>query len=137
MRRFQPFAGPRWNGWSRPFPPFPGGNPDAPEGWKSGSSRFARLTMSLFQSGHCRLEPTTPDTAPISAPLVGRRAEDFLGLPGGGSAPGSDRDTGLWAPAALIADDLLKSSSKTNGTNGHAKTKKKPGRKTAADVYAD
>jgi S-adenosylmethionine synthetase len=40
--------------------------------------------------------------------------------------------------AAKMADDLLKSSSKTNGTNGHAKSaKKKTGRKTAADVYAD
>ncbi|HEY2368558.1 MAG TPA: methionine adenosyltransferase [Polyangiaceae bacterium] len=38
--------------------------------------------------------------------------------------------------AAKMADDLLKSSSKTNGTNGHAKTGKKKGRK-AADVYAD
>jgi S-adenosylmethionine synthetase len=37
--------------------------------------------------------------------------------------------------AAKMADDLLASPKKTNGTNGHAKTKKK-GRK-AADVYAD
>jgi len=37
--------------------------------------------------------------------------------------------------AAKMADDLLKSAAKTNGTNGHGK--KKPARKTAADVYAD
>jgi len=92
---------------STPFRHSPAATPDAPEGWKSGSSRFARLTMFLFQSGHCRLEPTTPDPAPISAPLVGRRAEGYPRSTGG-SAPGSDRDTGLWAPAALIADDLLK-----------------------------
>jgi S-adenosylmethionine synthetase len=40
--------------------------------------------------------------------------------------------------AAKMADDLLKSASKTNGTNGHAKTGKKKGsRKAAADVYAE
>jgi S-adenosylmethionine synthetase len=37
--------------------------------------------------------------------------------------------------AAKMADDLLKSTTKTNGTNGHAK--KKGSRKAAADVYAE
>src|SRR5512140_3417704 len=35
--------------------------------------------------------------------------------------------------AAKMADDLLKSSSKTNGTNGHAKTAKKKGSRKAGD----
>ncbi len=41
--------------------------------------------------------------------------------------------------AAKMADDLLKSASKTNGTNGHNKSSagKKKGSRKAADVYAD
>jgi S-adenosylmethionine synthetase len=39
--------------------------------------------------------------------------------------------------AAKMADDLLKSGAKTNGTNGHAKTAKKKGSRKAEGVYAD
>jgi len=39
--------------------------------------------------------------------------------------------------AAKMADDLLKSSKSTNGTNGHAKTGKKKGSRKASDLYAD
>jgi S-adenosylmethionine synthetase len=39
--------------------------------------------------------------------------------------------------AAKMADDLLKSSKATNGTNGHGKSKKKPAGRKASDVFAD